>query len=169
MFTLLVILATVLAIAWLLFGKSNQARQARKIVFANVGEGVHEDSITRLAAAAITTRYLLVKKGADDDHAIITAADTDLPIGVALDEPTAAEEPYSIGLLGGGARTTRRMVANEAIAQGEAVYVAANGKVQGLPAAASGAKVMVGRALTPASGDGVVIEVQTICPVTQTF
>lgn len=168
-YLLLSVLVIAIALAWLLFSKSNHAKATRALVFANVGEGVHEDAVTRLSAAAITTRFLLVKKGADDNHAIITAADADLPIGVCTDEASAAEEYIGVALLGGGARTTRRMVASEAIAQGEAVYVTSGGKVQGLPAGSSGAKVMVGRALTPATNDGDVIEVQTICPVAQTF
>jgi hypothetical protein len=154
----------VLANAWV-----NRKRGFGGPLFANVGEGTHEDAITKLSSAAMATRYLLVKKGADDDHIAITAANTDIPMGVCTDEASAAEEYVGVALLGSAARTTRKMVASEAIAVGEAVYGAAAGKVQGLPAGSSGAHFMVGRALTPATNDGDVIEVQTVCPIAQTF
>lgn len=154
----------VLASAW-----ANRKQGYGGPLFANVGEGTHEDAISKLTDAALASRYLLVKKGSDDNHIAITAGNTDVPMGVCTDEASAAEEYVAVALLGGGARTTRKMIASEAFAVGDPVYGAANGKVQNTPAGSSGVHYMVGRALTAASGDGVVFEVQTVCPIQQTF
>lgn len=123
---------------------------------ANIAEGIHEDAKTLRADAASTTENLLVKIGSDADHYAIAGA-SDLPIGTQLGTPAAAEEVVAIGLLG-ASRSTRLMVASEAISAGEAVFAAANGKVQDIPAGA-GTYYQVGVALTAAAADGDIIEV----------
>ena len=92
------------------------------VVTIGVIEGAAE------ATAAITTRYLLGKIGADEDHIAVLAATADQPIGVITDEPAAAEDPTDVELLGVSNRT-QRMVAGEAIDEGESVYATAAGKV----------------------------------------
>lgn len=128
---------------------------------ANIAEGTHEDSVTKLADAAITTRYLLVKKGTDTNH-IATCGANELPVGVCEDEPSAAEEPVNVALFG-CAQRTRLMVASEAITSMQEVYTAASGKIQNEPAVA-GTYYRVGRALTDASADGDVVEVDPYPP-----
>lgn len=133
------------------------ARRASHLtVFANIAEGTHTDSISKLTDASIATRHLLYKVGSDATHIAISGA-TDLPIGVVADEATAAEEWVSLDLL--GSNTTRRMVASEAMATtGVSVYAAASGKI-----ALSGT-VKVGTLLQTASADGAVVEVQSCVP-----
>jgi hypothetical protein len=123
---------------------------------ANIAEGVNSDAKTLLSDAASATENLLVKIGSDANHFAIAGA-SDLPIGTQLGTPAAAEESVAIGLLG-AAHRTRLMVASEAISAGEAVFAAANGKVQDIPAGA-GTYYQVGVALTAASADGDIIEV----------
>ena len=71
---------------------------------ANVGTS--KNSRRYRASAAITTRFLLGKMGADDEHIAAVAATSDKPIGVITDEAAAAEEATSV-LLQFSARTTR--------------------------------------------------------------
>jgi len=129
---------------------------------ANIAEGTHVDSVTKLADAAITTRYLLVKEGTDVDHIATCGAD-ECPVGVCEDEPSAAEMPVNVALFG-CAQRTRKMVASEEISSMALVYTAADGKVQDEPAVA-GTYYRVGRALTAASTDGDEIEVDPYPPL----
>jgi hypothetical protein len=164
--------AAVLACAWqslliraqeaLHFGSNGQC-------FANAGEGTTPGGkVTRRADAAITTRYLIVKKGTDATHIALNAASTTQPLGVCLDEPAAAEDLVAVQLLGSNVGTVK-MVASEAIAVDALVYTAANGKIQDPPAASSGVAYKVGRALQAAAGDGSVIEVEPCFPLSVTF
>ena len=131
------------------------------IALANIAEGTHENGVTRLTDAAMTTRHLLVKGGTDEDHIDICGA-SDLPMGVCPDEASAAEE-YVTVLLPGCAESTRLMVASEAIDAHAEVFTAANGKVQNAPSAA-GTYYRVGRALKASSDDGDEIEVDPYPP-----
>lgn len=150
-----------IAIAWLitlpaLIADKLRVLRGQTLTYgANIAEGVHCDSVTRLTDAAITSRHLLYKVGSDADHIAVGGA-ADLPIGTIDDEADAAEENLSVQLLGKG--PTKRMVASEAISAGEEAYTAASGKVQDLPTAA-GTYWRVGTALTAAAADGDIIEV----------
>lgn len=130
----------------------------------NVGEGTHESGcVTRRADAVISTRHLLVKIGSDAAHIAVTAAVTDIPLGVVPDEAEAIEDPVHVRLLGCSPGTVK-MVANAEITAGALVTVgAAGGKVAPLPAGA-GTYYIVGRALTYASGDGAELEVAPCFP-----
>lgn len=114
-----------------------------------------------LADAALTTRYLLVKSGSDSGHFAACGA-SDLPLGVCIDEPSAAEEPATIAFLGAFSGTIK-MVGSEAISAGADVYAAASGKVQDQPASA-GTYYRVGRAVTACTGDGDAFEVTPCLP-----
>jgi len=136
---------------------------------ANIAEGVHERSITKLPDAAIAARHLLFKVGSDADH-IAACGVADVPIGTIADECTAAELAtgnhfLSVELLGKG--PTKRMVASEAITAGEQVFTAAGGKVQDTPAGAT--VYLVGVALTAAGADNDIIEVADCAPVKFVF
>lgn len=129
----------------------------------NVAEGTHGPTLSKRSDAAITSRYLLGKVGSDIGHTAVTAAVTDIPLGVIIDEASAAEEVVGVALLGVFPGTVK-MVANAAITAGALVSVgAAGGKVATLPGAA-GTYYIVGRALTAAGADGDVIEVQHCFP-----
>ncbi len=118
--------------------------------------GTHEKAIGRLTDGAITARYLLVKKGSDNDHIALTTANTDIPIGTVADEATAAEQRVNVQLLGKG--PTKKMVAGGAIGAGVRVYSATGGKIL-----ATGT-VRVGISLTAAAADNDVIEVADAVP-----
>lgn len=129
---------------------------------ANVAEGTHAGSITKLADAAITTRNLLVKIGTDAGH-VALAGVSDIPLGVATDEPAAAEDPVNVALLGAHAGTLLG-VASAAITAGDLVVAAANGKLRTLPTSA-GTYHIVGRAIAAAGADGDTIEFVPSFPV----
>jgi len=128
---------------------------------ANIAEGTHENAITKLTDAAITTRHLLYKFGSDAQH-IAACGANDIPLGGVNDEADAAEDRVGVNLLG-TFQGTMLMVASEAITAGEHVYTAASGKVQDLPAGA-GTYDEVGVAVTAAAADGDLIEVQHCVP-----
>ena len=117
---------------------------------ANIAEGTHDRSVTRLTDAAITTRHLLYTVGSDAGHIDVCAAN-EIPLGTVDDEATAAEEAVSLNLLGKG--PSKRMVASEAISAGDVLYVAAGGKV------AKTGTYIVGNAITDAALDGDIVEV----------
>jgi hypothetical protein len=125
-------------------------------VLSNIAEGTHDGVITKLADAAITTRYLLVKFGSDVDHIAVLAADDDLPLGPCEDEPAAAEDPVAVPLLGCVPRTVK-LVASEAIDYGDEVFAVAGGKVQDTPVA-KGTYYRVGRAIQTVTTDGDIVE-----------
>lgn len=114
------------------------------------------------ASAAMATRYLFVKAGADDEHIAVVAATADKPIGVATDEAAAAEDPVNVELLGVTNRTLV-CVAAAAIAVAADVYTTAAGKVTIKPTAA-GTYWRVGVALTAPGADGDPVEVATCKP-----
>lgn len=115
------------------------------------GNAPHGKPGNLLADAALSTRYLLVKRGSDALH-FATCGASDMPLGVCMDEPSAAEVEATLALLG-AVEGTIPVVGSEAISVDEDLYTAANGKVQNTPAAA-GTYYRVGRAFTACSGDG---------------
>lgn len=134
-------------------------------VAVNVGEVENDAGVKAFTpAAVITTRNLLHKIGASATESAICGAN-DIPIGAIEDEVATDEvgESRTVKLLGIYPRTMK-MVASEAISAGAAVFTAANGKVQDLPAGA-GTYYQVGYALTAAAADGRIIEVQHHAPI----
>lgn len=132
-----------------------------RTVIASNSLGTHESALTRLADAAFTTRHLLVTAGSDDAHVALCDA-SDIPLGVATDTTSAADDRTAVALLG-AASSSLLMTAAEAISVGEFVYTAASGKVQDLPVSA-GTYYLVGLALSAASNDGDLIEVDPCVP-----
>lgn len=161
MFTLIRIL-TVLAIIGVALAFLHKAGcfkgRTRRVRLANIAEGRHATAIiTRKADAAITERYRIVKVGSDASHIAITAAITDVPLGVCLDEPAAAEAVVSVQLLGGCLGTVFMRAAG-AISADAVLEATANGRVQALTTSA-GTHYAVGRAITAAANAGDIIEV----------
>ncbi len=150
------------SVAWAwqrLFAREKETEQ-----FANVfTDGTHAEAVTRLTDAAITVRGLLYKKGTDDVHIAVCAATADAPIGIVDDEAADAEAEVALLILGKG--PTKRMVASEAIAVGDAVFTTTSGKIQNFPGAGAATYWQVGVALTAASGDGVICEIADCAPV----
>lgn len=127
-----------------------------RVRLANIAEGTHGGAITKEVDAAITERFLLAKIGSAANRvAVCGSADT--PIGVITDEAAATADIVNVALLG-SARSTLRMVASAAIAQGALLEPAANGRVATLGAGV-GTHHVVGRALDAAANAGDVIEV----------
>jgi hypothetical protein len=130
------------------------------LIARNIAEGSHAGGITKLSSAAMTTRFLCVKKGADTDHIAVCSAITDVPIGICTDETAAAEEYINVALLG-CAKGTLKVVAGAAITSGALVATTAAGKVQ----TAVATQYPIGRAVTDAAADGDIIEIDPVLPV----
>jgi hypothetical protein len=121
----------------------------------------HEGTITRTNDAAVTARHLLWSTGAAAGGVAVNTAST-IPMGTIDNTESSTGVRQTIHLLGKG--STKKMVASEAITEGERVFGAAAGKVQDLPAGA-GTYYCVGIALTGASNDGEIIEVLDCVPI----
>lgn len=122
----------------------------------------HLVGVHRTNDAAITTRHLLWKEGSSAGTGCALCGAGDLPLGPIDNVETSTGMRQFIPLLGLG-DLTRKVVASEAIAVGEWVYTAASGKVQNEPGSAT-TVYRVGRALTAASNDGDIIEIQPCIP-----
>lgn len=133
---------------------------ASRLVACNIGEGTHGAGVTKLTDAAITTRFLCVKKGSDTAHVAVCSAITDRPIGICTDEAAAAEEPVNVELLGTGGGT-RRGVAAAAITSGALVATTATGLLQ----TAVATQFPIGRAVTDAAGANDIVEFDPLQPV----
>lgn len=136
---------------WLAAHKPN-----RRVRLANIAEGTHDGNITKGSDVVITERHLLAKIGGAADRVNLCAA-VDTPIGVITDEATAIGDLVNVSLLG-ATRSTLRMVASAAIAQGALLEPAASGRIATLGSGA-GTHHVVGRALDAAIAAGDVIEV----------
>jgi hypothetical protein len=153
---LLVSLAIFMFVSWIASRpRGHQLHPLANTLPANVGSS--KNSRRYLSSAAIATRYLLAKVGADDEHIAVVAATADKPIGVITDEAAAAEDPVNVELLGVTNRTLP-MVAAGAIAIGADVYATAAGKVDVKPTAA-GTYWRVGVALTASGANNDPIEI----------
>lgn len=154
--------------AWL------RGRNRTSVAACNIAEGVHEGAkITKLADVALTSRFLVVKVGSDIDHVAICTA-SDIPLGIATDEPTAADiasdtaggrEYFSrtnVNVFGGALQETQRGQAGSAnggvIAAGDFITADAAGQLKTKPAAGGGACYCVGRALQATTAQGQVFE-----------
>lgn len=147
------IIALIVAIMLLVSYVASRPRGHQLTPLCNVGEGFQPPVKTYLSDAAITTRYLLVKNGTDANHIALTGV-ADIPLGVAIDEATAAEEGVGVALFGLHERGAIG-VASGAIAAGDMVVPGATGLVRTLPAT-TGTYYIIGRALkAAASGEQV--------------
>jgi hypothetical protein len=120
----------------------------------------HESAITRTNDAAVTARHLLWATGAAPGGVKVNTAAT-IPMGTVDNTETATGVRQAVLLLGKG--STKKMVASEAITEGEQVYGDAAGKVSDLPAGA-GTYYCVGTAVTGAGQDDDILEVADCVP-----
>ena len=157
--TVLLFSAAILGLAlWI------SARTAGKKLtsLANVAEGFFAGHKTYLSTAAIGSRYLLAKPGADAAHADVAVA-ADIPFGVFTDEAVGAEEPVNVNLLGTH-HSTQLMVASGVIALGAFVVADAAGKIRTLPAT-TGTYYIIGRALTASAALNDLVVVDPCSPI----
>lgn len=136
--------------------------RAKPLIFSNVVPGTvarHPGVVTRKLEAALAARKLLVRQGTDDDQILVGT--TAKPMGV-VDDVGEIGDRVAVSLLG-SALETLVMTASGAIAAGDDVYAAADGKVSTLPAGV-GTYYFVGVALTAAAADGDEIEVDPSAP-----
>lgn len=159
---ILVIVATISLLAICLkAARAERRAPLRRVRLANVGEGRHATGIiNRKADAAITERYRMVKVGSDANHIAITAAITDQPLGVCMDEPAAAETNCAVQLLNACGGTVFMRAAG-AISNDALLEATASGRVQTLTTT-TGTHFCVGRALNAASNAGDLVEVEPI-------
>lgn len=122
------IIAALLFAAASIFGFCHRSRRT---VLANIAEGDHGNGILNFRAdAAHSARYLLVKRGSDDNHVAVTAA-VDTPLYVATDDPQAAEDPVACKALAACVGTTKAVTdGSTALAAGDVLVPAAGGKVK---------------------------------------
>jgi hypothetical protein len=128
----------------------------QRVKLANIAEGTHDGNITKETDAVLAERYVLAKIGSTAARVAVCGA-ADIPIGVITDEAAAIGDLVNVALFG-SARSTLRMVASAAIAQGALVEPAANGRVA-TKGVGAGTHWVVGRALDAAAAAGDVIEV----------
>ncbi len=124
--------------------------------------GTHDGAKTVKLDGTVTVRHLLYKLGTDDNHVAVCAATADAPLGTIADEGVAEDE---VALLILGKGPTKRFVASEAIAVGDALFTTTTGKVQNFPGAGAATYWQVGIALTAAAADGDVVEASDCVPV----
>jgi len=120
------------------------------LYFANsITSGVHGfGCLTKRTDGAITTRYLIGKRGSDDLHVVPCSSSSDLPYCVLTDEAVAAEDLINAQVLGQG-DATQLVVAGGTIAFGDFLVTDAAGKAIKLPTA-PGTYFIIGMALEAA-------------------
>lgn len=151
-------------IALAVFSVARHSRRARRGALvpamntlpANVGTSTN--SRRYRATAALATRHVFVKAGADDEHIAAIGATSDKPVGVIDDEAEAAEDPINVQLPGAINRTVKVLAGAAIAALNQDMYLTAAGKVVIKPTAA-GTYWKVGRNLTLADAANDPVEV----------
>lgn len=116
----------------------------------------------KIAAAAINP-YLLVKRGASDEHATIIASASDIPIGVTVDGADAAGDALAVAILGKGETKPVKLAASPGtVNAGTLLISAGDGTAKALPVT-PGTYQVIGRALDAGTG-GQVIQVADCAP-----
>jgi hypothetical protein len=137
-----------------IFAAPHIARASQRVglitAFNVFTEGTHELSLPRRAAGAITLDWLLLKKTGTVGVVDICGA-ADEPEGICDDQAAAAGDQVNLILLGVSNRTLLAQT-SEAIANGDQLYTAANGKVQNEPTVA-GTYWHVGKAVRAADAN----------------
>lgn len=105
--------------------------RTRRAILANIAEGDHANGVLNFRAdAAHSARYLLCKRGSDDQHVAVTAA-VDTPLYIATDDPQAAEDPVACKAIAACVGTTKAVTdGSSALAAGDVLVPAAGGKVK---------------------------------------
>jgi hypothetical protein len=128
------------------------------------GAATHANGrLTLECDAAIALENAVVKVGTNAAHVAVTAANTDVPLGIAQSKTDAAEDHVGVQLFGKGG-DTKNVVASAAILRLARVVPTAAGKVVTLPTSGGGTHYVIGRVLTAAAADGDVIELDDCTP-----
>lgn len=113
---------------------------SKKVINIANNTGRHAGSITRVADAAIASKYLVVKQGSAADSIAVAGA-TDKPLGVCTDEVASTqidgqtdETPVAVDIPAAGG-TTIMCQAAVALTAGDTLYTAASGQVTNVPVA----------------------------------
>lgn len=125
-------------------------RNKRVVILANVSQGTYAGTMTLKSAAAMTAKNRLLAQG-ENTGEVQLAGVSDAPIGVGLDNTTAAGETLAVALLGASGDTHLGQ-ASGTVSYGDFLVPAADGKVRPLPSAA-GSYYIIGRALNDALND----------------
>lgn len=158
---MIAMMVSLLTVAALGAFKALRRRNSWEACANGYSESPHPDG--RIARAMITepsSAYLLMKVGAGGAADICGA--TDDPLGPCLDTPNVGERGTILHL--GSAPGTKTMIASKAIADGDLVYTAANGKITDTSVTGC---YLVGKAVEAASADGDEIEVDACFPIVQ--
>jgi len=116
--------------------------------------GRNSDGIKTMLADAAITRGMFVKFGTNEDHVAKTAGATDVPMGIALDDALAAEDPIAVAILG-ACKGTQLVIAGAAVAVGAHVQATTGGLA--ITLASTGFRAGLALQASLASGD--VIEI----------
>lgn len=133
----------------------------------------HQTFINRTPDASVTVRHLLYKKGTDNQHVAVLAAQTDVPLGVIADEWDStkdAGQPVGLIIIGCGPSTVRMRANAAGLAVGDIVFGVAGGyvdKAANLTGSSTAYQVGIivdipGQTTTAAQGD--VVEVSADVP-----
>jgi hypothetical protein len=109
--------------------------------------------IQAFSAGAAISKGMAVKKGADEEHVVKGAANTDKVIGVCQNAPTTAEDLAEIAMPGGGGKG----LISESVAAGDHLVSHTDGTL--VKVNASGDKVIAFALESGASGDLIDISV----------
>lgn len=162
-------LSVVVVLALSVFAVANIARQSRRgslmPALNTLPSNLSTSQVSRRfkATAALATRNLFVKQGADDEHIAAIAATSDKPVGVLTDEAAAAEDPVNVVLPGATNRTVLAVAGAAIAALNADMYITAAGKIVIKPTAA-GTYWRVGRNKTLADADGDPVELELCTP-----
>lgn len=169
MYTLILILKLILSPIGLCYNWLDSCAVARKPrphpffpnKAANASEGTHTGRLTRILGVNAAKRGLLVKTGAVPNQVVICDAHS-MPQGMVLSGGNAGDA-VAVALIG-AADSTFLMVSATPIKEGEEVFTAAEGRIQGYPTE-KGTYYRVGQALGFARRPGEVIEVDPYAPL----
>lgn len=132
----------------------NQARKGLIVACNEGARGTFAGPKTYIADAAIADRYRIVTAGAADGSVAVCGV-SDVPKGIALDNPAAAGDGVAVDRFGSGAAEGIG-VASGAIARKDILVPGAAGSIRKLPAA-SGTYWAIGQAEEAAADTAQVI------------
>lgn len=152
------------AIIWLVADVSRGFRRSQLVTAFNTlpkNQGATVNARRFRATAALATRKVFVKQGADDEHIAAIAATSDKPLGVIDDEAPDAESPITVEMAGLSNRTVQVLAGAAIAALNQDMYLTAAGKIVIKPTAA-GTYWKVGRNHTLADAANDPVEM-TMC------
>lgn len=132
--------------------RARDLRRAAHVVAINTAPnfGTHKGVLSLESSAAIATRYLIGKIGADEGKVAVVSATADQPLFVITDEASAAGQSVACQILGVSERTIP-VVAAGAFDEAVDLYATAAGKVSVEPTVA-GTYWRVGKSAQPSLG-----------------